>query len=285
MSLVTITVTATLAQFTLPPLVPSPDGVNLTVPAPVRISSTAVDISDLALSETLDAILSSTLGSTLVSSSSNTIQPQPSPSAASIDKSLESSSPTLPSLAQDSSTGPGMASPETGPNPKQIAAIVASVVSATVFLIAFSIAMRCYVVRKRQYYAEQQRQRNLGKSLGSTASQAERGDIGEGRVSAADTHRSSIWGDWGEATRSVVPASTLSGDVLDSRLWPLPPGHSERYTFFSERSSITVDDTLETERWSVGSRDESEIRDDDLARAESRSSDSVWGIPGAGTVN
>lgn len=126
----------------------------------------------------------------------------------------------------------------------------------------------------------------------STVSQAERGyaNNAERRDSVAESLRSSIWGDIG--CSAMAPASTFSGDVLDSRLWPLPPGHSERYTFFSESSSTSVDDTLEIERWSMEDEDRGQdIRNYNLAtdvrKLETRdkgriSSDSVWGISEAG---
>ncbi|KAI1134291.1 hypothetical protein F5Y05DRAFT_237300 [Hypoxylon sp. FL0543] len=168
---------------------------------------------------------------------------------------------------------------EKGLSEGQVTAIVASVISVTVFLVALFIAIRCFIVRRRQYSVEEIPKRDLGVSPGSTITQTEQGN-NETRVSVADSNHSSIWGDPG---RSAVPASTFSGDVLDSRRWPLPPGHSERYTFFSERSSSSLDDTSETEHW----RGESQV-EDRTARdhkpatgrgsgAESRC-DSVWGI-------
>ncbi|KAI2602491.1 hypothetical protein GGR54DRAFT_624145 [Hypoxylon sp. NC1633] len=183
-------------------------------------------------------------------------------------------SSTSSPFAQASSTLSDISSPEAGPNTRLIVAIVVSVLSATFSIIALSVAVRCYIVRRRRYI--QQEKPNPGMLPETATSQM------EGTVSVADTGHSSIWGDWGEAAHSIVPASSFSEDVWDSRLWPLPPGHSERYTFFSERSSTSVDDTLEIERWSVRSRDENEVmkvKDCDPSKAERESSGSIWGMP------
>ncbi|OTB04826.1 hypothetical protein M426DRAFT_320410 [Hypoxylon sp. CI-4A] len=136
-----------------------------------------------------------------------------------------------------------------GLNRGQIAALV--VASVTIFLIALSVAGWRFIVRRRQYCVEELPKRDMGASPDGTVSQTERNITTETRQSI-DTSHSSIWGGMG---RSIVPASSFSDDVWDSRIWPLPPGHSERYTFFSERSSTTVDDTLEIERWSIHSQE------------------------------
>lgn len=186
-----------------------------------------------------------------------------------------------------------MPSGDTNPPPGQIAAIVVSVVAAITFLIALAVAVRCFVVRRRRrQVVEPSRQQKYSVSPDSTISQAERGVGNERRDSVAESCHSSIWGDMGRS--AVVPASTFSGDVLDSRLWPLPPGHSERYTFFSESSSTSVDDTLEIERWSMEDGDGGEVGRDynpaiAIRRPDTRnrgriSSDSVWGMPEAGPI-
>lgn len=175
----------------------------------------------------------------------------------------------------------------------QIAAIVVSVVAGITLLISLAAGVRYFVIRRRRsQVVEPTRNQKYGASPDSTVSQAKRGcAYGYGRRdSVAESLRSSIWGDIG--CSAMEPVSTFSGDVLDSRLWPLPPGHSERYTFFSERSSTSVDDTLEIERWSMedGDRDEV-IREHNptiiVRGSETRdrgriSSDSVWGISARG---
>ncbi|KAI0131527.1 hypothetical protein F4814DRAFT_445666 [Daldinia grandis] len=176
-----------------------------------------------------------------------------------------------------------MSSNEAGLSTGQIIAIVVSAVTAVTFLIATSVAVRCYVVRRRQ--RQQWRdikeipKRELKTSSDSTVSQIEQGSTDKLRDSVVGTIRSSIWGDTRDSV--VVPSSTLNGDddVWDSRQWPLPPGHSERYTFFSERSSTTIDDTVETEQLSEG------VHNGNMAgrrsKMESRC-DSIWGISEAG---
>ncbi|KAI0846507.1 hypothetical protein F5Y00DRAFT_243778 [Daldinia vernicosa] len=144
-----------------------------------------------------------------------------------------------------------MSSNETGLSTGQIIAIVASAVTVATFLIATLVAVRCYRRQQRRDIKEIPK-RELGTSSDSTVSQIEQGSTDEPRDSVSDTTRSSIWGD----TRGsiVAPASIFNGDddVWDSRQWPLPPGHSERYTFFSERSSVTIDEIVEIEQLGDG---------------------------------
>ncbi|KAI0171690.1 hypothetical protein GGR52DRAFT_433720 [Hypoxylon sp. FL1284] len=182
-----------------------------------------------------------------------------------------------------------MTSADGGLPPWQIAVIV-SVIVATSLLIVLAVGLRYFVVRRRRHQVvEPIREPKYSVTPDSTVSQAERGEANganESRASEAESHNSSIWGDMGRSAE--VPASTFSADALDSRHWPLPPGHPERYTFFSESSSTTVDDRLEIQRWSTEESDEVG-RDDDVANATGRSetrnmgrtsSDSIWGMPG-----
>ncbi|KAI1652851.1 hypothetical protein F4813DRAFT_289342 [Daldinia decipiens] len=177
-----------------------------------------------------------------------------------------------------------MSSNEAGLSTGQIIAIVASTVTAATFLIAVLVAVRCYVIRRRQQRRDIKEipKREIGTSSDSTVSQIEQGSTNEPRNSAADTIRSSIWGD----TRGSVdvPASIFNSDedVWDSRQWPLPPGHSERYTFFSERSSITIDDTVENEQLGGGDHDGNMAGR--RSNMESRC-DSIWGISEAGIAH
>ncbi|KAI1401229.1 hypothetical protein F4819DRAFT_334196 [Hypoxylon fuscum] len=164
--------------------------------------------------------------------------------------------------------------------PPQIAGIVISVVSAVSFFVVLAIAIRWYTRWRRPYHAEQGQKRDSAAPLGDFTSPRERGDTESQRRS------SSIWGDMGDAT--MRPASTLSSGALDSRHWPLPPGHLDRYTFFSDRSSTSVDDTLAVEPPRSGSRpDKGKGRASYLTvpgrgsnmgnRSESRV-ESIWGI-------
>ncbi|KAI1104825.1 hypothetical protein F4804DRAFT_306005 [Jackrogersella minutella] len=182
--------------------------------------------------------------------------------------------------ASNSSVVPDMSPVDKGLSRGQIAAIVA-VVSTVIFLIGLFIAMRCFVARRRQYYVEELPKRGLGVSRADKESQTEQDYTNGTRTSVADSSRSSIWGDVG---CSVMPASSFSGDVWDSRLWPLPPGHSDRYTFFSERSSSTLDETLEVEHLSRdqgdgpwNERNHNAVVTRRESGAESRC-DSIWGI-------
>ncbi|KAI1471861.1 uncharacterized protein F4812DRAFT_455963 [Daldinia caldariorum] len=137
-----------------------------------------------------------------------------------------------------------MSSSEPSLSTGRIIAIIASAVVAVTFLIVLPVAIRCCVIRRRQRQSDIEKIPNRELETPpseSTASHKERDDTDKSRTSVADTVQNSIWGD---ASRPVIPASIFDGDgdVWDSRQWPLPPGHSERYTFFSERSSIAVDD-------------------------------------------
>ncbi|KAI2777595.1 hypothetical protein F4815DRAFT_448170 [Daldinia loculata] len=176
-----------------------------------------------------------------------------------------------------------MSSNEASLSTGQIIAIVASTVTAVTFLIAVPVAVRCYVVRRRrQRDIKEIPKRDIGTSSDSTVSEIERGGTDEPRNSAADTTRSSIWGD----TRGsvVVPTSifNVEDDVWDSRQWPLPPGHSERYTFFSERSSTTIDETSEIGQ--LGEEDHDGNMAGRRSKMESRC-DSIWGISEAGMAH
>ncbi|KAI8958285.1 hypothetical protein F5Y11DRAFT_44671 [Daldinia sp. FL1419] len=155
-----------------------------------------------------------------------------------------------------------MSSSEASLSTGQIIAIAVSVAASGTFLITVPVVVRCYIVRRRwkqqqqpqhQYNAKEIPKRELRVSSDNMTPQIERGSTNEPRTSATNTTRSSIWG---ETRPSVVLASVVSddGDVWDSRRWPLPPGHSERYTFFSERSS--VDDTSEAEELGEVDKDE-----------------------------
>ncbi|KAI2625406.1 hypothetical protein GGS26DRAFT_200616 [Hypomontagnella submonticulosa] len=208
-----------------------------------------------------------------------------------------------------------MSSPAAGLNTAQIAAIVASVTATVATIIGVTISIRCWIVRRRRNGIQELQKRDSGVSTeAGTISQAERGqvdrgrterdrakenqsrgdhrvrgnnNINDGRISAADSSRSSIWGDTG---RSVVPPSIFSNDVWDSRQWPLPPGQAERYTFFSERSSLSGDDASDSEQPRVEAQQESlKTRERNIAaarrglNAESRC-ESIWGLPEVGTA-
>ncbi|KAI1406842.1 hypothetical protein F5Y13DRAFT_176229 [Hypoxylon sp. FL1857] len=295
MSLITITLTTTLTQYNPPPSDTASSDVSgvidWTAPVPIFASSTVAEVSGLVSKGTSMVVdLSSVLLSAAVTSSfkaSETVSKSSTITSKVALKSLMStpsysSSPKDANKAQDPSTASDMPPAENGLSEGQITAIIASVISVTAFLAVLAIAIRCFVVRRRQYSVEEIPKRDLGVSPDSTISRTGgQGNPDGSRISVADSNRSSIWGDIG---RSVVPASTFSGDVMDSRLWPLPPGHSERYTFFSERSSSTVDEMSETENWRDGSRDESWTARDPKSAATGRGSgvesrcDSVWGI-------
>ncbi|KAI1453155.1 hypothetical protein F4805DRAFT_385605 [Annulohypoxylon moriforme] len=236
----------------------------------------------------LSSVLISTITPSLISSdqpklASSITTPKiisestPSPSTSStISNDLDS--------AENSSVVPDVSAPERGLSRGQITAIIASVVSVTVLLVAISIAVRCFVVRRRLYNIEELPKRNLRMSPAGIVSQTEQGYKSATRTSVADSNRSSIWGDMGH---SVVPIP-LNDDVWDSRHWPLPPGHSERYTFFSERSSTSIDESLEIEQERGGGQNgnlDIQDRNQVITRRElaTRSRcDSIWGISEAG---
>ncbi|KAI2468843.1 hypothetical protein F4781DRAFT_247720 [Annulohypoxylon bovei var. microspora] len=299
MSVITITLTTTISQVGISLPATSSDVSDVTVSVLISTSSVPLGASDSESPSSSAMSLSSVLPSTLAPSSITTGQPELVSSATTSKINLKSliSSPTA-SLSgtndldgvQNPSTVPDALPPENGLSRGQITAIIASVVSVTVILIAIFISVRCFVIRRRSYQIEELPKRNLGRSSDDTESRTEQGCKSEIRTSVADSNRSSIWGDIGG---SVVPNS-LSDDVWDSRHWPLPPGHSERYTFFSERSSTSVDETLETEQRRGGGQTENwntrNTRDHNPTATERESGtrsrcDSIWGISDVGIAH
>ncbi|KAI1799196.1 hypothetical protein F4811DRAFT_124167 [Daldinia bambusicola] len=167
----------------------------------------------------------------------------------------------------------------------RIIAIIVSAVVAVTFLIALPVAIRCCVIRRQQSQSDIEKipKRELETPPSeSTASHKERDDTDKPRTSAADTVQNSVWGD---ASRSVIPASIFDGDgdIWDSRKWPLPPGHSERYTFFSERSSISVDDEMDIEQ--LGGRDHNGNYKTGKMLERGSMCESIWGISEARIVH
>ncbi|KAI0891319.1 hypothetical protein F4806DRAFT_309624 [Annulohypoxylon nitens] len=297
MSLITVTLTTTIGQVgsSLPVTSSRSDVSDATIPALIAASSVPMGTSDAVSKSNSIMSLSSILLSTAALNPMTADQPDIHSSAAESKNSLTSlTSPTASTSSLDSvqtpSTVANVPAPEKGLSRGQITAIIASVVSVTVLLIAISIAVRCFVVRRRLYNIEEIPKRKLAISSSGAESQTERGYKSETRTSVAESTRSSIWGDMG---LSVVPTS-VNEDVWDSRHWPLPPGHSERYTFFSERSSTSLDGTLEAEQWRGGSlngngnhntnaADATNSRDHNQAAAQRESGtesrcDSIWGI-------
>ncbi|KAI0112324.1 hypothetical protein F4776DRAFT_350775 [Hypoxylon sp. NC0597] len=288
MSLSTIASTITLTQYD-PRLLDSSSDVSValgwTAPALIDTSSTLVNVWDLrSRGASVMVYSSSGLLSTPTRSSFAISETDEKPSTVASEITLKSLTSISPYLSisrdigndQDLATAPDMPPAAQDLSEGQVTAIIASVISVTFFVVAISIAIRCFVVRRRQYCVEEIPKRDLGVSPESTIPQiGEQGSHDETRISIADSNRSSIWGDMGH---SVVPASTFSGDVLDSRLWPLPPGHSERYTFFSERSSSTVDEESEMDHWRGGSQDESCPTGRGYRSGVESRCDSVWGI-------
>ncbi|KAI2611365.1 uncharacterized protein GGS25DRAFT_519671 [Hypoxylon fragiforme] len=194
-------------------------------------------------------------------------------------------SPVGLASAEASSTTSDIAAPGVHANMKKATLIVVTVVSAVAFLITLAFGLRCFVVQRRRYFAKQnQQKRNL---RGSPGAIIPRSGIDEDRASVAGTRCSSIWGDCEAAAAAAArPTSTFSGDdVWDSKLWPLPPGHSERYTFFSERSSTSLDDDtlVMGERCSTDGQDEDGIKkgSEYVPKAGRESSGSIWGISDA----
>ncbi|KAI1447292.1 hypothetical protein F5Y02DRAFT_42584 [Annulohypoxylon stygium] len=300
MSLITVTLTTTIGQVgsSIPVTSSSSDVSDVTIPALVGASSVTMGTSDAVSKSNSIMSLSSILLSTAALNPMTADQPDIHSSAAEPKNSLASlTSPTASTSSsndldsvQTPSTVANVPAPEKGLSRGQITAIIASVVSVTVLLIAISIAVRCFVVRRRLYNIEEIPKRKLAISSSGAESQTERGYKSETRTSVAESTRSSIWGDM---RLSVVPTS-VNEDVWDSRHWPLPPGHSERYTFFSERSSTSLDGTLEAEQWrgeslsgngnhntnaadATNSRDRNQAATQRESGTESRC-DSIWGI-------
>ncbi|KAI5862227.1 hypothetical protein GGS23DRAFT_112446 [Durotheca rogersii] len=192
--------------------------------------------------------------------------------------------------AQGSTTQPDAPAPRASPNPVNVAAIAVSIALAVIFLVGLAIGVRCCIVRRRkaeleqQFDLEQQKKRELTASPDSTIYPTPR-DVGvESRKSVdsvADSQHSSIWGE--TAAPSIAPRSSIGGDVWDSRMWPLPPGHSERYTFFSETSSIVGEATSDIGRRSIESRDE-EANENDRGSAAKENRPNTGDERGADSV-
>ncbi|KAI0880165.1 uncharacterized protein GGS22DRAFT_175685 [Annulohypoxylon maeteangense] len=290
MSLIAIAWTVTISQVGLSLATTSSDVLDATIPISINTSSMPMKALDAA-PESDSVMTLSVLFPTLTPSPTSTDQQRLDLSATIPNISLGSlTSPTAsrtslnnPDNTQEPST---VFSPERGLSRGQITAIIASVVSVTVLIIVISIAVRCFVVRRRLYSIEELPKRNLEISSAGKESRTEQGYKSETRTSVTESNRSSIWGVIGQ---SIVPTSS-NDDVWDSRHWPLPPGHSERYTFFSERSSTSMDGISETEQWGGYQNENRNTRDHDLAviRRElgmrSRC-DSIWGISDAGIAH
>ncbi|KAI1204476.1 uncharacterized protein F4807DRAFT_329979 [Annulohypoxylon truncatum] len=285
---ITLTRTTTISQVGVSLPVTSSDVSDATIPALISTSTVSTGASHTVSKSGSMMSLSSNVLSTIAPNLMTTRQPELDSSAVESSSLTSITSPTAsPSSTndvdnvQEPSTVPA---PEKGLSRGQITAIIASVVSVTVLLIAISIAVRCFVVRRRLYNIEELPRRKLGIPADGVESQKGQEYKSETRTSVAESNRSSIWGDIG---LSVVPTS-LNDDVWDSRHWPLPPGHSERYTFFSERSSTSIDETLEIEQWGRGGKNETRnTRDRNQVATERESGtrsrcDSIWGISEAG---
>ncbi|KAI1479400.1 hypothetical protein F4774DRAFT_123979 [Daldinia eschscholtzii] len=176
-----------------------------------------------------------------------------------------------------------MSSNETGLSTGQIIAIIVSAVVAVTLLIALPVVIHRHMVRRRQrqHDIEKIPKQELETASDSIVSRKERDGTDESRISVVNTVRSSIWG---HMNRPVIPASIFDGggDVWDSRQWPLPPGHSERYTFFSERSSMSADDDMDTEQ--LGEKDQDGNRTGRRLEVGSKC-ESIWGIAEASKVH
>ncbi|KAI1078577.1 hypothetical protein F5B20DRAFT_207551 [Whalleya microplaca] len=272
-SFITVTLITTLGQPAIPALPANPTSTL------IEMSPVSSGISSVTSNETPASSLISTSALTLESSSSTSQLATNADTA--ITMSSSSFSSTLANLggAQNSSTVPAVSFPKAKRTPQQTTAIVASVVPVTVLLIILAALLRYLVIRRRQYQARLRQQGKL--ALSSLNDELPRTET-QPRTSTTDT-RSSLWGD---AVRVVIRRSSLSTDLLDSRLWPIPPGHpgwlassskrTRRLTFFRGTSTSTVDDTTEARRWSTSSQDGSG------ETGSGSDSGSVWGMPGTG---
>ncbi|KAI0010085.1 hypothetical protein F4779DRAFT_579239 [Xylariaceae sp. FL0662B] len=180
---------------------------------------------------------------------------------------------------QDVSMAPDTSPPRAKRTSQQTTAIIASVVSVTAFLVILAALLRYFMIRRRQFRARQRQQRKL---VLSPLNNTETNTSSQPRNSTTDT-RSSIWGD---AVRVVIRRPSLGTDLLDHRLWPIPPGHpgwltsiprrNGRFTFFMGNSIATGDDIAESEQWSTNSQDGS----GNTETTSDSDSESVWGMPG-----
>ncbi|KAI0123553.1 hypothetical protein BJ170DRAFT_639582 [Xylariales sp. AK1849] len=134
---------------------------------------------------------------------------------------------------------PFMPAPDHLLDPSQITAIVAAIISSTVFIIIVAILLRCCVIRRRQRGTMQRQSLDTGPMA--------QVDPDPGSAYSYDTGSQQR-----KEIRIVIQPSISS--QLNQDLWPSPPGHTERYTFFSGRSTTTEGEATTTDRgqWSVG---------------------------------
>lgn len=165
-------------------------------------------------------------------------------STSAISSAVDGSSP-VPSSEQTTTTAPPPASLENHSLAGgQIAAVVVGAVAFTVFVSVVAYLVRFAIMRRRQNSAEK-RQRLDGEAMAQYY---------PGAAASRSSHamRSLREDEFRIVIRTPPPA-----EERPHQLWPNPPGGTQRFTFFSGRSTTTATDSATdpaTDRgqWSLG---------------------------------
>lgn len=218
-------------------------------------SSSSVTLSSTTGLETISAVITtdtSNAPSTTSSASLTSIFSDPSPSvvegstSATSSATQEGTATALPPPASADLQSHSLA-------PGQIAAVVVGAIAFTIFVSVVAYLVRFAVMRRRQSSAEK-RQRLDGQDATTMEQRYYPG--GAAAAAAASRSRSLHEGEFRIVIRTPPPAAAPGEEEEEQRmrqLWPSPPGGTQRFTFFSGRSTTTATDSA-TDRgqWSQG---------------------------------
>ncbi|KAF2998084.1 hypothetical protein E8E14_002648 [Neopestalotiopsis sp. 37M] len=239
------------STFTTEPGTPSTTFVTTT-------SSSSVTLSSTTGLETTSAVITtdtSNTPSTTSSASLTSTFSDPSPSVVEGSTSATSSAtqggtatalpPPASADLQSHSLAPG-----------QVAAVVVGAIAFTIFVSVVAYLVRFAVMRRRQSSAEK-RQRLDGQDATTMEQRYYPGGAAAAAAAAAASRSRSLHeGEFRIVIRTPPPAAAPGEEEEEQRmrqLWPSPPGGTQRFTFFSGRSTTTATDSA-TDRgqWSQG---------------------------------
>ncbi|ETS73870.1 hypothetical protein PFICI_14816 [Pestalotiopsis fici W106-1] len=238
--------------------------IGTTSTSSIGVTSSAAPTTAPSTSSTTLAIttsssdLKTTSAAITPSSSSPPIPSDPSPSA------VEGTSATTSSSAPGTSTALAPAAGLQGHSlaPGQIAAVVVGAIAFTIFVSVVAYLVRFAVIRRRQSSAEK-RQRLDGEDAATAQQRYYQGGGAAlaAAAAAANRSRSLHEGEFRIVIRTPPPAAAEEEEQRMRQLWPSPPGGTQRFTFFSGRSTTTATDSA-TDRgqWSQGTENGSSGR-------------------------
>lgn len=136
----------------------------------------------------------------------------------------------------------------------QVAAIAVGLVAFVAFIIVVVYLARWYFLYRRRYLAE--KRHGLGDM--AVVSQAAQGGTGGGAEmtysQGSAGSRNGVGGGLHDGEFRIVIQPTPQATFLNRGLWPSPPGYTERYAYFSGRSTTTTegDNSTDHGQWSRG---------------------------------